>query len=73
MVDKTFSRLERYMKIIAGSSFLQFSKLAAEDVDGQETQFLRHLITEGDISELLSIQRQKTGEMSVQAPSINLP
>ena len=50
------------MKIIAGADLLKFENLEPEDLNGKESTRLIQAITEADISELLSIQRQTTND-----------
>ena len=33
-IDKIFSRIERFMKITAGASFLEFNNLEIDDLNG---------------------------------------
>ena len=65
-IDKTFMRIERYMKIIAGAEFLKFDNLVPEDLetkDGEDDEILLPQVTELDISDLIDL-RQNTIALS---------
>ena len=64
-IDKTFMRIERYMKIIAGADFLKFDDLIPEDllIHEEEDEILLPQVTELDISDLIDL-RQNTIALS---------
>ena len=64
-IDKTFMRIERYMKIIAGADFLKFDDLIPEDllINEEEDEILLPQVTELDISDLIDL-RQNTIALS---------
>ena len=64
-IDRVFTRIERYMKIIAGADFLKFDDLKPEDFeDADEPEPLLRQVTDADISDLIDL-RQNTVNMSM--------
>ena len=82
-IDKLFSRIERYMKIIAGADFLKFENLLPEDLidNGEDDeQALMQQVTDVDISELIGLRQNTQLQSSTRVkqadflpPGISLP
>ena len=71
-IDKTFMRIERYMKIIAGADFLKFDNLIPEDLENveEEETVLMPQISAMDISDLIDL-RQNTMALSASREKKN--
>ena len=66
-IDKLFSRIERYLTIIAGKEFLKLENVEAEDLQEElDDDFLAHQATQSNVSivmsDLVSL-RQNSGDL----------
>lgn len=71
-IDRIFTRIERYSKIITDSNFLKFEDLKEEEryADDMDDSTVHNLaITDENLSELISLRQQNTMRSNISKPS----